>query len=137
MPIYEYKCDKCESIQEVIASVSEPCPTTCQRCSSLNSLRKIISKPSTLGRISSHEEQAMEYVSTLNTSKGLGVKRPYNYIKDEDGHYEPHDPADPKIKEFHGLRQREKVESAKKSREQLDKAYTKIAKGEDALKKSS
>lgn len=32
MPIYEYQCEKCSNIDELLMSLSDPAPTHCSKC---------------------------------------------------------------------------------------------------------
>ncbi|MBN2374099.1 zinc ribbon domain-containing protein [bacterium] len=43
MPIYQYRCDKCGHILEVIQNISDPPLKECKKCS--GQLRKLISPP--------------------------------------------------------------------------------------------
>ena len=45
MPIYEFKCDKCEEVTEMTMKFSDPNPETCPNCSE-GSLKKLISSSS-------------------------------------------------------------------------------------------
>lgn len=43
MPLYEYKCDKCGAVLEVIQKVADPPLTKCAKCG--GQLKKLISSP--------------------------------------------------------------------------------------------
>lgn len=43
MPLYEYKCQKCASVFEVIQKISEPPLTECPKCG--GRLKKVLSAP--------------------------------------------------------------------------------------------
>lgn len=43
MPLYEYKCEKCGSVTEVLQKISDPPMSTCLQCG--GRLHKIISPP--------------------------------------------------------------------------------------------
>lgn len=43
MPLYEYKCEKCETVSEFHMKMSDPHPEQCPSCGA-SSLRKIISQ---------------------------------------------------------------------------------------------
>lgn len=45
MPIYEYKCDKCQKTMEFIQKFSDAPKTDCKICNAKNSLKKLISSP--------------------------------------------------------------------------------------------
>lgn len=45
MPIYEYRCDACESTFEVMARITEAPPETCERCGN-GPVHKLISQTS-------------------------------------------------------------------------------------------
>lgn len=40
MPIYKYRCERCDEVQEVMARISDPAPTTCVKCGAEGTLRK-------------------------------------------------------------------------------------------------
>ncbi len=42
MPIYEYKCEACEKVSEVIQKMSDPSPEHCPKCNK-GPLRKLVS----------------------------------------------------------------------------------------------
>lgn len=44
MPIYEYECEKCGSIEEVIQKISDGALTTCRSCN--GSLHRLVSRSS-------------------------------------------------------------------------------------------
>mgnify|MGYP001555345678 CR=1 FL=1 len=44
MPIYEYKCTKCEHIEAVMQKISDPAPDVCPQCSAKDSMQKIMSR---------------------------------------------------------------------------------------------
>jgi putative FmdB family regulatory protein len=44
--IYEYRCGKCESVNEFQMKMSDPHPTTCPSCNSEGNLERIISRTS-------------------------------------------------------------------------------------------
>ena len=46
MPIYEYSCDQCRSVQEILQKVNEDAPKECPKCHSLGSLKKVVSNSS-------------------------------------------------------------------------------------------
>lgn len=46
MPIYEYSCDQCHSVQEILQKVNEDAPKECPKCHGLNSLKKVVSNSS-------------------------------------------------------------------------------------------
>jgi len=46
MPIYEYKCSKCEDSFEKILGFNAPLPSECELCGAKNSINKLISAPS-------------------------------------------------------------------------------------------
>jgi putative FmdB family regulatory protein len=46
MPIYEYRCDRCEQLSEFFLRVSDPHPEACPRCGERGSLKKQISQTS-------------------------------------------------------------------------------------------
>lgn len=46
MPIYEYRCLRCEKVSEFFLRVSDPHPESCPRCGDVGSLRKQISQTS-------------------------------------------------------------------------------------------
>jgi len=43
MPLYEYACDQCKEIQEVLQKVGDPAPDKCPHCGAQNSLQKVVS----------------------------------------------------------------------------------------------
>lgn len=45
MPIYEYGCEKCGTVTEVIAKVSDPAPAKCPSCGS-KKIERIVSRSS-------------------------------------------------------------------------------------------
>lgn len=44
--MYEYRCEKCEQIQEAIQKFSDPALTDCELCGSKGTLSKLISRSS-------------------------------------------------------------------------------------------
>lgn len=46
MPIYEYQCQKCEKIIDVLQKVSDPAPAKCEACGAENSLSRQVSRTS-------------------------------------------------------------------------------------------
>lgn len=46
MPIYEYSCQSCGKVIDVLQKVSDPAPETCSECGATNSLTKILSRSS-------------------------------------------------------------------------------------------
>lgn len=46
MPIYEYRCNKCEATDEVLQKVSDPAPEECPSCGTKKSMEKLISQTS-------------------------------------------------------------------------------------------
>lgn len=46
MPIYEYRCEKCQAETEVMQKVSDPAPATCATCGATNSLSRLMSRTS-------------------------------------------------------------------------------------------
>ncbi len=46
MPIYEYACDKCGKINDVLQKVNDPPPKKCNSCGARNSLTKVVSRSS-------------------------------------------------------------------------------------------
>src|SRR4051812_8494144 len=46
MPIYEYVCEKCGKLNEVIQKVSDPAPEKCDGCGAAGKLTKIVSRTS-------------------------------------------------------------------------------------------
>ena len=43
MPLYEYKCNLCERISEILHKISDPTPSECPACGKTGSLIKILS----------------------------------------------------------------------------------------------
>lgn len=46
MPIYEYRCGRCEQLSEFFLRISDPHPESCPRCGERDSLKKQISQTS-------------------------------------------------------------------------------------------
>lgn len=46
MPMYEYRCEKCEKVQEMLQKFSDAPLTDCELCGTQGSLSKLISKSS-------------------------------------------------------------------------------------------
>lgn len=46
MPIYEYSCQSCGKIIDVLQKVSDPTPAACTACGAANSLTKVVSRSS-------------------------------------------------------------------------------------------
>jgi len=46
MPIYEYACDKCGKLNEVLQKVSDPPPAKCDGCQAQGPLVKVVSRSS-------------------------------------------------------------------------------------------
>ena len=46
MPIYEFRCRKCESIEESFQKINDPAPGVCSHCGQRDSLEKIVSQTS-------------------------------------------------------------------------------------------
>ena len=46
MPIYEYSCQSCGKIIDVLQKVSDPTPETCTACGATGSLTKLVSRSS-------------------------------------------------------------------------------------------
>jgi putative FmdB family regulatory protein len=46
MPIYEYRCDRCEKVSEFFLKISDPHPDSCPACGAVGSLCKQISQTS-------------------------------------------------------------------------------------------
>ncbi len=46
MPIYEYRCSKCEGITEILQKFDDPMPSRCESCGAEASLSKLISQSS-------------------------------------------------------------------------------------------
>ena len=45
MPFFDYQCQNCEHVFEVMQKVSDPAPTACPKCHEAN-LKKLLSAPS-------------------------------------------------------------------------------------------
>lgn len=43
MPIYEYTCEKCHSVQEILQKIDEDTPDLCPKCQAHGSLKKVVS----------------------------------------------------------------------------------------------
>ncbi len=84
MPIYEFSCQSCGHITEVIQKLSDPYPKQCEKCGS-SSLKKIISSISQNAQLSSsagEEKAALQAVA----EKPLTPKRVGKWVKDSKGH---------------------------------------------------
>lgn len=46
MPIYEYQCEKCQKIVDVLQKVNDPAPAKCESCGAENSLSRQVSRTS-------------------------------------------------------------------------------------------
>ncbi|MFL5318015.1 MAG: FmdB family zinc ribbon protein [Myxococcaceae bacterium] len=46
MPIYEYVCEKCGKLNEVIQKVTDPAPEKCDGCGTAGKLTRIVSRTS-------------------------------------------------------------------------------------------
>lgn len=46
MPIYEYVCDKCGKLNDVLQKVNDPPPEQCNGCGTKGALKKIVSRSS-------------------------------------------------------------------------------------------
>lgn len=46
MPIYEYVCEKCGKLNEVLQKVNDPAPEKCDACDSTAKLTRIVSRTS-------------------------------------------------------------------------------------------
>jgi putative FmdB family regulatory protein len=46
MPIYEYACEKCGKLNEVLQKVNDPAPAVCDGCNTAGPLVKIVSRTS-------------------------------------------------------------------------------------------
>lgn len=46
MPIYEYGCEKCGHVTELMQKISDPAPETCPACGAEKSLSKLVSRSS-------------------------------------------------------------------------------------------
>ena len=46
MPIYEYGCDRCGQVTDVLKKLSDPDPTKCSHCGAEGALSKLVSKTS-------------------------------------------------------------------------------------------
>ena len=46
MPIYEYSCQSCGKLIDVLQKVSDPTPETCTACGAQGSLSKVVSRSS-------------------------------------------------------------------------------------------
>ncbi|WP_426752134.1 FmdB family zinc ribbon protein [Myxococcus sp. Y35] len=46
MPIYEYSCQSCGKMIDVLQKVSDPAPATCSACGAEGSLSKVVSRSS-------------------------------------------------------------------------------------------
>lgn len=46
MPIYEYRCEKCDETFEVMQKMSDPTPDPCPKCGAPKSLERLISRSS-------------------------------------------------------------------------------------------
>ena len=46
MPIYEYVCDKCGKLNDVLQKVNDPPPEQCSGCGAKGTLKKIVSRSS-------------------------------------------------------------------------------------------
>jgi putative FmdB family regulatory protein len=46
MPIYEYSCQSCGKVIDVLQKVSDPAPEACSECGAAGSLTKILSRSS-------------------------------------------------------------------------------------------
>lgn len=44
MPIYEYACEKCGKLTEVMAKVDDPPPGVCPNCGAKKKMQKVLSK---------------------------------------------------------------------------------------------
>jgi len=44
MPIYEYVCDKCGKLNDVLQKVNDPPPKQCSGCGAKGTLKKIVSR---------------------------------------------------------------------------------------------
>jgi putative FmdB family regulatory protein len=43
MPLYEYRCKKCEHLEEVLQKASDPAPAVCPECGAKKSMEKEVS----------------------------------------------------------------------------------------------
>ncbi len=43
MPLYEYRCKKCEHLEEVLQKASDPAPAVCPECGAKKSMAKEVS----------------------------------------------------------------------------------------------
>ncbi|SES90404.1 FmdB family zinc ribbon protein [Stigmatella erecta] len=46
MPIYEYACQSCGKIIDVLQKISDPAPAACTECGAENTLSKVVSRSS-------------------------------------------------------------------------------------------
>lgn len=46
MPIYEYACQSCGKIIDVLQKISDPAPAACAECGAENTLTKVVSRSS-------------------------------------------------------------------------------------------
>lgn len=46
MPIYEYTCQSCEKLSDVLQKVSDPAPEACPQCGAEGTLSKVVSRSS-------------------------------------------------------------------------------------------
>jgi putative FmdB family regulatory protein len=43
MPLYEYRCQECDHLEEVLQKVSDPAPATCNACGREHTMQKEVS----------------------------------------------------------------------------------------------
>lgn len=46
MPIYEYVCEKCGKLNEVIQKISDPAPNKCDGCGTEGTMSRVVSRTS-------------------------------------------------------------------------------------------
>ena len=68
MPIYEYACEKCKEVTEVIAKVDDPPPAKCPQCGS-KKLSRVVS------RSAFHLKGGGWYSDLYGTSKKSGSEK--------------------------------------------------------------
>jgi putative FmdB family regulatory protein len=98
MPLYEYECQKCAKVTEVLQKISDPAPKACAHCKK-GPLKKIMSRTVFKdGRCANVDElPGRDLVAEHNASLESTVKEG-NYIIDDTGHRVEVDADDPRLK---------------------------------------
>jgi putative FmdB family regulatory protein len=98
MPLYEYQCEKCAKVAEVLQKMTDPAPVACAFCKK-GPMKKIVSRPILRANgIKPEEFKGRDHIAEHNAAaeaaRGKG-----SYVVDDTGHSVEVEADDPRLVE--------------------------------------